>query len=258
MLGFNKVAKTEIADTVAVAQCPICSAVTTHLYFMQDAETKIKSKWYNCACGVTWQAAEDIKEPYDAKYAKRYIDGGKKYEAAMRFPIHVYAPVIEEAMYGRMLLEVGHTSPYQIEAFRERGWIPYSIDKNQALEPTERLIVNDFEHHDFVDQRFNLIWMYHVLECFKDPQKSLMKAYELLPEDGIIFLATPDTDFIHTRSSSGFIHWKPQMNRLMWNKSSLVSYLEKLGFNIILCRRNYEHRFPAVDDLHIIAQKKFF
>lgn len=257
MLGFKKTANTQIADVVETAQCPICDAATTHLYFMQDAETKEKSKWYNCACGVTWLAGE-CKESYDEKYAGRYLDGGKKFIGPCKYPVEVYAPLIEESMYGRRFLEIGHTSPYQADALVDRGWIPMSIDKNEALEPSEKLIVDDFEHHDFTDQKFNLIWCYHTLECFRKPKEALQKCYDLLPEDGILFLATPDTDFIHTRSSSGFIHWKPQMNRLMWNRSSLTSYLEKLGFNIILCRRNYEHRFSAQDDLHLIAQKKFF
>ena len=254
---FPQKAKSEIAEAVEVAQCPICSSVTTHLYYMQCSETKIKSKWYNCACGVTWQFG-DPKEPYDLKYYDRYKDGGKKYESAVKYPIYVYSPIIEELMYGRRVLEVGHTSPYQVEAFTERGWVPHSIDKNKALKPTDRLIVDDFETHDFGDSKFSLIWMYHTLECFKDPKAALIKCFNLLPEDGTLYLATPDTDFIHTRSSSGFIHWKPQVNRLMWNQRSLTSYLETLGFKIIVSRKNYEHRFSAQDDIHILVQKKFF
>ena len=254
MLGFKKQAKTEVADVVDAINCPVCDAVTTHLYFMQDAETKLRSKWYNCACGVTWQLGEP-KEPYDQKYANRYKDGGKKYEAAVKHPLSVYLPLVEEAMYGRRVLEVGHTTPYQVEEFKRRGWVPTSIDKNEYSQAD---IVDDFETHDFGESKFNLIWLVDTLECFKDPKKALMKCFNLLPEDGELFIITPDTDFLHTRSSSGFIHWKPQVNRLLWNGSSLTSYLEKLGFNIVMCRRNYEHRFAQQDDIHLMTQKRFF
>lgn len=257
MLGFEKRGKTEVAERVEIATCDVCQAVTTHMYFMQDSETKQKSRWYNCACGVTWNAGE-CKEPYDKAYYEKYKEGGKKLESSAKYPIQVYAPLMEEMMYGRKVLEVGHTNPYQAEAFAERGWIPYSIDKNTHFTNSERFIAGDFETHDFGEEKFNLIWIYHTVECFKDPKQTLIKCFNLLPEDGILFLATPDTDFIHTRSSSGFVHWKPQTNRLMWNRPSLVSYLEKLGFNIVMSRRNYEHRFPAVDDCHVVAQKKFF
>ena len=256
-MGFFKTAKTEVADTVAVASCPICTAITTHLYYMSDKDTGVKSKWYNCACGVTWQAAEP-KEPYNQAYFDRYKDGGKKYEAAVKYPISIYMPLIEELTYGRRVLEVGHTSPYQVEAFKERGWVPTTIDKNPCFTETPNFIVEDFETYDFGEYRPNLIWLNHSLECFKQPAQSLLKCFSLLPEDGIIAIMTPDTDFLHTRSSSGFIHWKPQVNRLMWNRSSLVTHLEKLGFNVILSRRNYEARFAAQDDVHLIAQKRFF
>lgn len=257
MLGFKNQAKTEVPGTVEIAACPICNAVTTHLYFMQEAETKIQSKWYNCSCGVTWQLGEP-KEPYDQKYADRYKDGGKKYESAVKYPLSVYLPLIEEAMYGRRVLEIGHTSPYQVEEFKRRGWVPTTIDKNKFYTPSESFIVDDFETHDFGESKFNLIWLYSTLECFKYPKQALSKCFDLLPEDGILFIGTPDTDFIHTRSSSGFIHWKPQTNRLMWNGGSLTSHLEHQGFQTIMCRRNYEHRFPVVDDFHGIWQKKFF
>lgn len=256
-MSFLKTAKSEILETVAVAACPICSSVTTHVYYMQDAESKERSKWYNCSCGVTWSLG-DPKEPYNRAYYERYKTGGKKYESAVKHLIRVYLPIIEESMYGREVLEVGHTNPYQVEEFAERGWIPYSIDKNTGLEASDRLIVDDFETHDFGDKKFNLIWMVDTLECFKDPAKALSKCLGLLTEDGILFLSTPDTDFINTRSSSGFVHWKPTMNRLMWSSRALTSYLEKLGFNIIVSRRNYEHRFAAQDVVHLTVQRKFF
>lgn len=256
-MGFFKTAKSEVAETVDVASCPICSSVTTHMYYMQDAETKIRSKWYSCHCGVIWQMGEP-KEPYDQKYFDRYKDGGKKYASAVKYPVQVYMPLIEELMYGRRVLEVGHTSPYQVETMKERGWVPTTIDKNPCFTPSDTFIVDDFETHDFGDQKFNLIWLNHTLECFSNPKESLTKCFSLLPEDGILVIMTPDTDFLHTRSSSGFIHWKPQTNRLMWNGSALTSYLERLGFQTIMCRRNYEHRFAAQDDIHGIWQKKFF
>lgn len=237
--------------------CPICTSVTTHIYFMRDSDSKIESKWYNCSCGVTWQIT-DVKEPYDKKYFERYKDGGKKYESAVKYSIQVYMPLIEELIYGRRVLEIGHTSPYQLESFIERGWVPTTIDKNMHFTPNDKFIVDDFEKHNFGDKQFNLIWLNHTLECFKDPKRALSKCFDLLPEDGVIVIMTPDTDFINTRSSSGFIHWKPQTNRLMWNGSSLNSYLEKLGFQTIMCRRNYEHRFASQDDIHGIWQKKFF
>lgn len=245
-------------DTVEIAQCPVCKSVTTLMYYMQNSETKKKSKWYSCSCGVVWQT-DPPSAKYDKKYYERFKEGGKKYEEACRYPIDVYAPFIEELVYSRTMLQVGMPTPHQVQSFKERGWVTYAIDKNESFKNTDRIIVGDFETYKFSeDSKYDVIWMYHTLECFSNPIESLSKCVDLLSEGGILFIATPDTDFINTRSSGGFIHWKPEYNRIMWNIRSLSSALERLGFNVVLARRNYEARFPAQDDLHLIAQKRYF
>ena len=106
--------------------------------------------------------------------------------------------------------------------------------------------------------KYNLIWIYHTLECFLNPIVSLDLCAKILAEDGVIFIASPDTDFINIRSNSCFIHWKHDQNYIMWNKRAITKQMELLGFNTILCRSNYENRFPVWDDFHLIAQKRFF
>lgn len=254
----DKSSKNMEQDAVEIAQCPVCKSVTTLLYYMQNSDTKKRSKWYSCSCGVVWQTDEPSGK-YDRKYYERYKDGGKKYEEACKYPVYVYAPIIEELVYSRKMLQIGMNTPYQAEAFRERGWVTYSIDKNKDFKDSERLIVGDFEERVFgTSDKYDVVWAYHTIECFSKPIESLSKCLDLLSEGGILFIATPDTDFINTRSSGGFIHWQPEYNRIMWNIRSLSSALERLGFDIVLARRNYEARFPAQDDLHLIAQKRYF
>lgn len=255
MLNLKKEANSLKVGPIELGTCPLCRSYVSHIYFMQDATTKKESKWYSCACGCVWSTGIPDKV-YDKKYWDQYNQYDKKLKDSYEFPIRLYAPLIEELVYGRRVLLVGKTTAHQEDCFASRGWVPESIDKNEASSPT---FLGDFENYEFpLGRKFNMIWLYHTLECFKDPVSALFKCKDLLAEDGIIYIASPDTDFIHTRSSSGFIHWKPDMHYLMWNRSSLSSCLEKLGFNIILSRQNYEHRFPYWDDLHMIAQKKFF
>lgn len=255
---FPKVAKDKEQTTVEIAECPICRSFCQHMYFMQDAKSGKKSKWHSCACGVIFQK-EKPKGEYGAAYLKEHADAGEKYKQSSQYPVRIYLPLIEELIYGRKALVVGTPTFHQVDALKERGWVTYSIDKNKELPPTDRHFQGDFEVYDFPEKvKFNLIWMYHTLECFSEPLSTLKKCFNLMPEDGILFIATPDTDFVYTRASSAFVHWKEDMNNILWNRRSLISHLEKLGFETHMARRNYEHRFPAIDDFHLIAQKKFF
>jgi hypothetical protein len=241
-----------------LAVCPVCSSYVNHQYFMQDAKTKKTSRWHSCACGVVFQS-EKPANVYDRAYWDKFAAHDAKLKDAYQYPVRLYAPILEELVYGRKVLLVGKETPHQEDAFTKRGWVAYSIDKNPVHTPSDRMFVGDFESYEFPeDSKFSLIWLYGTLECFLDPISALSKARSLLTDDGILFIGSPDTDFINTRSSSAFIHWKPDMHYLMWNKRSLNRHLESLGFNVILARSNYEGRFPAWDDLHMIAQRKFF
>lgn len=257
MLNLKKEADQLKSESVELGSCPICNSFVSQIYFMQDSSTKVQSKWYSCSCGVVWNTNKP-KAIYDKKYWDKYDQFDEKLKDAYEYPIRIYAPIIEELIYGRKALIVGTPTRHQVSYFEERGWIVNSIDLNQSITASPTHFCSDFEDHDFGDTRYNLIWIYQTLECFTQPAQSLAKCGSLLTEDGILFLGSPDTDFIHTRGSSGFIHWKPDMHYLMWNRRAISSYLEKLGFNVILNRQNYEHRFPAWDDFHVIAQKKFF
>ncbi len=255
MLNLKKEADTLKQEEFRLATCPICSAYVCHMYFMQDAKTKKQSKWFSCACGIVFQD----KKPegiYDQKYWDKYEQHDRKLKESYEYPVRIYSPIIEELIYGRRVLLIGKVTDHQEKALAGRGWVPTSIDKNEAADPN---ICADFESHEFQEgSKFSMIWIYHTLECFSDPVSALAKCKQLLTEDGILFIASPDTDFIHTRSSSSFIHWKPEFNYLMWNRRALTSHLEKLGFNLIMARQNYEQRFPVWDDIHLIAQKRFF
>lgn len=258
MINIKKEAESLEVGELKVTNCPVCGSYVSHTYFMQDATTKKKSKWFSCHCGVVFQS----KLP-DGKYDQEYYDKTSnlhpKTKTAYEYPVRIYAPIIEELIYGRRVLLVGQNNHYQADAFANRGWVPTTIDKNSRYSDSHDFIAADFEEYHFPEAtKYNLIWMYHTLECFKDPLASLDFCNKILAEDGILFIGTPDTDFINTRSSSCFIHWKPEHNHIMWNRSSLSSHLDKLGFNVILSRQNYEHRFPVWDDQHLIAQRKFF
>lgn len=239
MLNLKKEATPVIEiGELKVAKCRACSSYISHIYFMEDSVSKKKSKWYSCSCGVVWQA--EVPSGSKPKHALE----GSKLRDIMQYPIRIYAPIMEELMYGRRILLMGHQVEDQMDYFKERGWIPETCDFESAeLQP---------------DTKFNAIWFQHTLETLKDPISALSRCKQILTEDGILFIASPDTDFIHTRGSSGFRHWKPEYNYLMWNLRSISKQLENLGFNVIMSRQNADMRFSETDDFHLIAQVKYF
>lgn len=244
-------------------QCPVCRGPrhSSKQYFMNEALTQEKSLWWHCSCGVVFQEERpsDIPAQFGKEYMKKLMEDPKKHKDAAEYPVRLYAPVIEESVYGRKMLDVGYCSPFVMAAMAKRGWVPYGIDNGVDSSESDRLIKGDYENWHFPDgMKFNLIWMGHVLEHFHDPLYVLDKTYDLLSEDGILFISTYCTDFLYNVGSQGVSFWQPKTNYILWSKESLCKKLEALGYEIILARRNHDKRFVHWDDMHIIAQRRFF
>jgi SAM-dependent methyltransferase len=253
--------------------CPVCKAQTNYVYRMEDQG--IERDFFRCQCGVVFQKdypSEFQDSVYDEKYAKGYSTG---YKPSVIHGIYTYAPLIEELTYGRTMLDVGMASDIVINEFERRGWITHGLDINKDLKAGGHIYKGDFETYDFNlhltpelrdalgdikvnDRKFDMIWMSHVLEHFRNPVKALEKAYNLLSETGVLCLFVPDADFIFKTGVSAYPHWKPKEHYLLWTESTLVKELERIGFNVILKRRNFSSRYMSWFDIHIIAQKRFF
>ncbi len=252
---------TKAPDNVFNATCPVCSSISNYVHKMQNSKDQDISYWNHCRCGVIWQSRfpTEVKEFYDQKYIDALLEDRAKYSDSCYYYSRTYATLLEELMYGRRMLDVGYTHPYNLQAFSIRGWIPFGIDINPISAESNRLTKDDFESYKFPEMvKYDLLWMNHVVENFQDPIKALTKAYDLLTDNGCIFIATPDTDMIFTNSSASFQYWRVHENYIMWNKEALTRKLEEIGFEIIMARRNHEKRFTYAEDLHIIAQKKYF
>lgn len=254
-------------------RCPVCGIESSYVYRIEDGKTKEHSSWTRCQCGVIFQ--DDL--PTDATvYTEKYIaelHEAKQSKERYEYAVRTYAPLIEEITYGRMLLDVGFASPHLIEAFKERGWLTWAIDINPAITGCGNLYKGDFVEYDFslsgqkikeatglekIDRTFDLVWMGHVLEHFHDPIKALHKAYDVLEEKGVLFISTPDIEFINKTGLSGWPHFKKSEHYVMWSEDALCRELERLGFKIVMSRRNYSSRYMSWWDIHCIAQKNYF
>jgi len=240
-------------------QCPICRRPTAYAKSVSEtANPEDAALWYFCSCGVCFQSEPPELKIKDSKYVGTHLKI-KEYDIIGHHAAKQYSPLIEELTYGRKILDVGFGPMNNINYFKERGWITFGIDTNKDIVESDRLIKDDFETTEKLYQKtYDLVWMGFVLQQFKNPIGALKKAYDILQDDGVIFISTPDTDFLHNKTGNLFPHWRKDDTYIMWNERSLCRELEKLGFNIIMKRRNYYQRFGYDHDLHIIAQKIFY
>ena len=260
-------------DRIYPKICPICGVQTNNVYRVEDVKKQI-SNWYNCGCGVTFQGDPPQHGGYNTEYSERYtIDKNK---SSVIHAGRVYAPIIEELTYGRKMLDVGFASAHNMNFFDRRGWLVWGIDVNEDLPYGGNLHKGDFTTYDFspnisseqlseeigrdvdVSQKFDLIWMSHVFEHFDNPIAAIRKSYNLLDETGVLYISTPDIEFVNKTGVTGFPHFIKDEHNIMWTERALKRELEREGFKVVMSRRNYSSRYISWFDIQIIAQKNYF
>jgi len=238
-------------------KCPICQRPT--LYAARVAEDKEQKKtalWYRCLCGIMFQEEPPKKVQHD----KAFIDAHYKLKEHEYISIHaarMYANLVEELTYGRKLLDVGYCTPDVINYFSNRGWIAYGIDLNKDIKESWNIMKGDFETKELYSNTYDVVWMSFVLEQLHDPIVALKKVYNILQNDGVLYIATPDIDFLYTDPQQ-WPHWRRDDNYVMWSTQALKRELERIGFEIRLNRRNFASRFGYYHDIQLICQKIYF
>ena len=252
--------------------CPVCNTPTRLAYAMHEAQTGENGIWYTCKCGIIFQGDKPSDDLYDSKYIDEYKGRKRAEQHAQHLP-YIYAPIIEEITYGRMVLEVGFCYPYVMRFLEDRGWLTWGIEVNKDIGGHDNIFQGDFTNYDFsipitdevkehvgdgsVPRTFDLIWMGNSLGHMSYPLKALKKAYDLLTKGGVLFLTIPDIDLLHQLTPQGFRHWNKKEYYTMWSKRALRREVEKLGFELILNRTNLNERFLNFYDIHLIAQKPY-
>jgi len=102
-------------------------------------------------------------------------------------------------------------------------------------------------------ESFNLIWSYHMLEHERYPLTMLQAYYDLLSEDGILFVAMPDPFFIDFEDIYEWGNWLLRENYIMWDMDSFCDEAEAIGFKVEQKIRNTDVKICR--DQHLIFRK---
>ncbi len=147
------------------------------------------------------------------KYCKPYIENKKK------------------------ILEIGVGGGQASFWFEEKGFIVTGIEPD---EKNVKLINEKLKHgkifqgfgEDFTsEEKFEIIWMSHVLEHMVDLEGFLTRIKSNLDDNGIFFIEVPNAEHKPTLNSS--INENPHVYH--FSKNSLYNLMKNMGFKIISC-----------------------
>ena len=243
-------------------RCPLCRRIVFHSYAIAGAGDDPMGRWLHCFCGCLFNLHQpDPATVFTEAYRKK-LDDRKEIADRYNHYVRLFAPMIEERTYGRRFLDVGYGTQHIMEIMGARGWLVNSID---VLPPMAGSFQGNFEDYNFGGATYDCLWLGDVLQCFRDPAAAIIKCFELLIPNGLLFIATPDADLVRMGKFGAFGYWDMEENRQILTRVILERLLEYAAptpqdgrFNILYAAHNFSQRFPTWTNLHVLAQKEAF
>lgn len=150
------------------------------------------------------------------------------------------------------ILDVGCATGFFLEAARDRGFTPFGVEFcPYSAKIAKEKFGNDaafegiLEACPFPDKNFDVIAMSDLLEHVRDPHALLEKTRELLKDDGLVMIMTPNTDsFTQRVMQRQWVHYKLE-HLFYFNGTSIKQLAEAHQFRVI-------HREPATKTLNLV------
>ncbi len=221
--------------------------------------------YQQCAdCGIIWRDPQsfDLEQPYD----QQYFDS-KNYQHNRAHKITKSTWLLDLALSHhpriQRLLEVGCSVGNTLEAAQQKGIPHLGIDVSdfavdyctkRGLEATTQSLPDLIAQ----SQRFDLIFMQHVLEHFVDPFQVLQQCNQLLNNQGLVLILIPNSQYKRARKlrerhkfysiqGVGIEHYA------YFNYQNLERVLNATGYKVI--QNNYPLRTLSHDSPSFIINR---
>ena len=139
---------------------------------------------------------------------------------------------------GARVLDVGCGNGEFLLEMREAGWTAEGLEtdaravaraREQALDVRQGTV----EDAHYSPQSFDAITLSHVLEHLHEPVATLRRCRELLRDDGVIWIATPNLSSPgHRRYGRDWRGLEPPRHLVLFTPSALALALDRAGFRV--------------------------
>ena len=266
---YNNIQYVYEPETINDAQytsCPICGSEDGEPYYCADQAILGNSSfspaklWMKCSCCnnlyaynfPVWNMGE-INGHYT-----------KKNEADIlmpRNPLYIYCEIfnhIKEYTDGNSYLEVGVGNGEMLAVALEMGFDVSAVEickddcENISAALGVDIVWSDFLKFD-TEKRFDIIIMGDILEHVSKPIDALQKAYDLLNDNGILWLSTPNYNSAFTRMRKfSDPMWNQKNHFTYFSYEGLKPFLDKVGFDV----KRYEVSNRYNGSMELILQKR--
>ncbi|KKS90508.1 MAG: Methyltransferase type 12 [Candidatus Gottesmanbacteria bacterium GW2011_GWA2_47_9] len=221
-------------------KCYLCGA-TTRFYLKKNGYMI-----YRCdSCGL---ARTELNQQYDSflaeQYNKGYFTGDLSRGAYINYKedkpfiirnMRKFLAEIKKVKPRGKLLEVGCAMGFFVEIALKAGYdaygfdpSDYAVDNAVKLNGDTRIKRGNISSVEYPAESFDVIALFDVFEHLGDPRRDLRKLFSLLKKDGIIIIATGDTESTAAKIlGRRWTFYIPPQHLFFFNRQTLTTLLNK-------------------------------
>lgn len=239
-----------------VTPCPVCGSNRFRICYRSRGDLNIKINMregipgsshhpiVQCAdCGVSYTRPRDpdgvLAEIYSSSRLTDYL--GERAAKERMFSLQLDR--IEHWHQGKgRLLELGCAAGLFCRIAVERGWEALGCDSwKEAVEYGRThwdldLRVIDANFQNKVEGKFDAIVLWDTIEHLSNPKRLLSELRQMLKEDGILALSTPDYGSFSRRLLGSRWQFFERAHLVYFRRKTLMNLLRSSGFLVLECR----------------------
>jgi 2-polyprenyl-3-methyl-5-hydroxy-6-metoxy-1,4-benzoquinol methylase len=166
---------------------------------------------------------------------------------------------IRPMVFGRTLLDFGCGAGGFLAKVKRWTRKCAGVEKDRRLGTIikKRFKIKVYSDIEEVDEKFDIITLFHVLEHFKDPKDILEKLSRLLNKGGKVVIEVPNSNdallsLYRNREFSEFTYWGCHL--YLFNESNLKKLLMEAGLSVNFVRQI--QRYPLSNHLYWLSHGK--
>lgn len=187
----------------------------------------------------------DLYKIYEDNYFSSQNDGYgyKNYELTTHLRVKTFQKWMQDILpfvskSKGTVLDIGCASGTFLDLMREKGWEIEAIELDKAMvEKLKGKNIKVFERpfEEFSsDKKYKLITMFDVLEHIPDLKTTFKKIHELLDDDGVLALITPNFNSTQRKLfGKKWFQFKPQEHIQYFSPYTLAKAIEPYGLEIV-------------------------
>ncbi len=195
--------------------------------------------------------AVDIQDQRTDYYIEKYQ---KKFSSKLRRS-RKRAKYLARHLKGPKVLDIGSNVGIFVAACQEIGLQAQGIELNTKLVAAAKEKYPDYQFNSVLSQdfaktgvKFDGIYCSEVIEHVVDPVSFTQSLYDLLNDQGVLYLTTPQLSE-YVKDKKAYRHLSAPDHKLYFNKKNICIFLRDMGF------KKFKHRFSFGGGMQLLCYK---